>query len=252
MYEQLAGRERSIIRRFAVHREAKKLAQMERELMVDADEIWTLTSSDAAAYNELFPGTPVRIIEITPPSPPSPTSPIPPDFDIGLLGTWTWAANEAGLRWFLSHVVPKLSSTRVIRVAGRVPNHVLAPQNVTFMGRVDEAFDFLARCRVVCVPSVAGGGLQIKMLDAIASGKPVVASSLAGRGLNDLPRSVCLCDDAAEMAAELEFAAAYSDVDRREMHHASEMWLSARRERLARVLRASVDDLVGLSHGAIA
>ena len=76
-------------------------------------------------------------------------------------------------------------------------------RGIEVVGLVPDAADFLAESRAVAVPAVAGRGVQVKTLDAIASGLPVVATSTAVRGLSGLPASVTVADDPDAFAENL-------------------------------------------------
>ena len=70
-------------------------------------------------------------------------------------------------------------------------------------GFVEDAATFLGGGRVVAVPAVAGSGIQVKTLDAIAAGRPTVATTLALRGIDSPPATVRVADEPAEMAAAI-------------------------------------------------
>jgi hypothetical protein len=85
--------------------------------------------------------------------------------------------------------------------------------------------------------------MQIKLLDAIASGAAVVATPLALRGLDDVPATVAVADDGAEFAHELgRFAA--TGVDAAAQAEAM-AWSAARRARLRAELAAWIGEVGG-------
>ena len=53
------------------------------------------------------------------------------------------------------------------------------------------------------VPAVAGEGVQIKTLDAIAAGRPTVATTIALRGIDSPPSTVRIADEPEAMAAAI-------------------------------------------------
>jgi polysaccharide biosynthesis protein PslH len=60
----------------------------------------------------------------------------------------------------------------------RVPN-----KNVILTGYVPDVKTYLDRATLVVVPLRLGGGMRVKVLEALAAGKPIVASSRAVEGL---------------------------------------------------------------------
>ena len=55
---------------------------------------------------------------------------------------------------------------------------------VRVWGRVPDVGEHLKRATVVVVPIRQGGGMRVKMIEALAAGKPVIASRLAAEGLS--------------------------------------------------------------------
>jgi hypothetical protein len=101
---------------------------------------------------------------------------------------------------------------------------------------------FLQGGRVVAVPSTAGAGMQIKTLDAIASGRPVVATSIAMRGIDGAPPTVTVADEPREFADALVSAAR---ADSAHAAEAAQAWASERRARFHDQLQSAVSQLEG-------
>ncbi|MBA2348528.1 MAG: glycosyltransferase, partial [Solirubrobacterales bacterium] len=157
------------------------------------------------------------------------------------LGTWTWAANGVGLAWWTDEVLPLLPPGLRIRVGGAGAQQLTGVPGLELVERVDDAASFLRAARTVVVPAVAGAGLQIKTLDAIASGRAVVATPVAMRGIDDPPPSLRVADEAAAFADAIRRSLAEGAPDGGA--HA-EAWARARRERFAAELDAAVAALV--------
>ena len=51
-------------------------------------------------------------------------------------------------------------------------------------GRVPDAVPFMAEAPLMVLPLRLGGGMRVKLLEAMAAGKPIVASRLAAAGLD--------------------------------------------------------------------
>lgn len=202
VYRRLARDASSRAHRWVYSREARLMAASESALTRRADQVWALTDDDAALLRLIDPGADVRTLTVA--SPMSPLDPRPPECDVALLGTWNWQANARGLNWFSQEVVSLLPSGTSVRVAGAGAEWLRGRHpGVSVLGRVADAREFLSRARVVAVPSTAGGGVQVKTLDAVATGLPVVATRAATRGLAQLPRSVTVVDSAREFAEAL-------------------------------------------------
>jgi glycosyltransferase involved in cell wall biosynthesis len=223
-------------------REARLLEGVETELARTADQVWTLSDSDAASLAGMGAAGRTRTFDLLPIAVP-PTAPPTGDVDVAILGTWTWNANRAGLKWFLAEVCPHLPPSLAVEVAGAGTESLDGSlPHVTMRGRVPEVMPFLQRARVIAVPSVRGEGVQIKMLDAIASGRPVVATPIATRGIDELPPTVVVAETPQEFAARLaEVAAAPVNAAAAQ---AARAWIETRRATFEGRVADAVDELV--------
>jgi polysaccharide biosynthesis protein PslH len=181
------------LRQWLLKREARLMKVLELNLSNQAQQIWTLTRSDADHFATLAESKKTRVFGI--PSAIEPSNTLPSKkMDVGLMGTWTWQANLEGLTWFLQKVCPLLPTTLSIHVAGKGTDTLTAPPNVAFKGFVPDAKVFLQEARVVAVPSTQGGGIQIKTLDAIAVGSSLVVTPIALRGIDNPPAAIHVAD----------------------------------------------------------
>lgn len=222
---------------WAHRREHRLLAPLEQGLAARASEIWTLTAADAEALAALAGGrVRTRVFDLPPAR--VPDAPPAPSHDVVVLGSWRWRPNAAGLRWFVEHVVPELAPRGVeVVVGGADAAPILgARPGVRAVGAVPDALAFLQSGRVVAVPSVEGGGVQVKTLDAIASGRCVVATSTAMRGIANAPASVRVADAPAAFA---EAAVAQGQAS----GAAGRTWAAARVSRFRGAVRAALREL---------
>jgi glycosyltransferase involved in cell wall biosynthesis len=73
--------------------------------------------------------------------------------------------------------------------------------NIDFRGAVDDATAFMKTMSVMIAPLFAGGGMRIKVLEAMALAKPVVATTLGAGGLDvEHGRDILIADDAPSFA----------------------------------------------------
>jgi hypothetical protein len=188
--------------RWVYHREARLIEAQERRLARRADEVWAFTQHDANFFSSTSAKR-VRVMAL-PGGNTAPPQRVTKGCDIALIGTWSWRANRDALEWFFDRVYPKLPDHIGIQVAGKDAQWVAKHgANIVYRGFVPDAQAFLAQARVVAIPTQSGGGIQIKTLDAIASGSQVVATPVALRGIDDRPASVTVADGAEAFAHSL-------------------------------------------------
>ena len=211
MYRSFVGDQKSGLRRWIYEREGRLIEKVEQAFVNQVDQLWALTKHDADTFASIKKNGEVREIAL-PASSNSVTDMTKKEFDIGLIGSWTWKANEQGLRWFFDEVYPYLPTNLSIRVAGNGAQWLTGKYtNVNYVGFVNDACSFLQQARVVAIPTLSGGGIQVKTLDAIASGSRVVATTLAVRGINDFPRTVDVVDAPTVFAKTLALSVTASE-----------------------------------------
>lgn len=220
-------------------REAKKIKEFENKLAINALEVWTLTIHDSTYFSKLDYEIKTRTIDL----PVGLSKPIlgkvKKKFDIGIIGSWPWKANEEGLLWFLKNVYPKLPKDVSIKVAGRGADWLTDKyENVEYLGFVPSAHEFMAKARLVAIPILSGGGIQIKTLDAIASGSMIVATTVALRGITHPPNYIKVADDADEFADSI--SCSLEKLNDQVFIEESTSWLEDRRKKFI----SEIDDFI--------
>jgi hypothetical protein len=192
---------RNFISRWIYKREAHLIKAMEDKLATTAKETWTLTQHDARYFSTIEGGGLVRAFALSPNSITLQNRLVTKSFDIGIIGSWAWKANEEALQWFLQAIYPQLPSNLSIYVAGKGAEWLTGKYtNIHYRGFVPDAQEFMAQAKVVAIPTLSGGGIQIKTLDAIASGSAIVATPVALRGIPDPPPTVKVAEQPKDFA----------------------------------------------------
>jgi O-antigen biosynthesis protein len=115
--------------------------------------------------------------------------------------------NVSGLRWFVAEVLPALPRTTVI-VVGRWEASLrdpLAAAGLRFTGPLPDAELVALGSRVTAniAPLTAGAGLKSKVVEALASGVPLIATSVAMAGIDQPWRLALQGDDGTQWRAAL-------------------------------------------------
>jgi glycosyltransferase involved in cell wall biosynthesis len=123
-------------------------------------------------------------------------------------GSMDWYPNEDAIVYFAEHVWPILRAARPsvsLTVVGRHPSARLAAlaktAGITLTGTVDDVRPFVDEAAVYVVPLRVGGGTRLKILEALAMGKPVVSTTVGAEGLTLVPGRHYLVADGAEAFA---------------------------------------------------
>jgi succinoglycan biosynthesis protein ExoO len=166
-------------------------------LLGQADAVVAIQDVEARQIGKLLPH---RSILLTP-MPARSVDAAQPGRDRSLLfvGSNT-APNVIGLKWFLESVWPTILAQTPdcqLRVAGTVKSGfgVHHPQ-VQFLGLVDDLEPFYENAAVVISPLTVGSGLKVKLIEALAHGKAVVATTVSVEGTDGDVRSAVAVHDA--------------------------------------------------------
>ena len=125
-------------------------------------------------------------------------------------GTMDFRPNVDAMVWFCHRVLPliQLQDPRVnLLIVGRNPARAvrwLARASITVTGAVPDVRNYLLDAQVYVVPIRIGGGVRFKMLEALASGIPVVSTSLGAEGIAAVPEEhFLLADDPQTFAQQV-------------------------------------------------
>ncbi|HEX2986697.1 MAG TPA: glycosyltransferase, partial [Chloroflexota bacterium] len=110
--------------------------------------------------------------------------------DLLFVGNYDHSPNVDGIRFFLKEIFPVIKAEVPdvglwIVGPGRydaLPEVAAEPQAVT-TGFVDDTWPYMARCSVLVAPILAGSGTRLKILEAMASGIPVVTTAIGIEGI---------------------------------------------------------------------
>ncbi len=185
----------------------------ERSYLRDFDGLFTVSERDRARFQNRGGGKPVVCVPTGVPL--RDFAYVPPPGRRGnllaCLGNYRNPPNVEGLLWFAREVFPALRRDRPalewlilglepppeLRALGRQPG-------VTVTGYLPDPFERIAEARVFLAPIFSGGGIKGKIVEAMALGTPVVATSRANEGVGaEAEEEILLADDAKSFARQV-------------------------------------------------
>jgi glycosyltransferase involved in cell wall biosynthesis len=128
------------------------------------------------------------------------------------IGTMYWPPNIDGVNWFIQEIYPSIRQQRpdvqFDVVGSRPPAELLALNDadlgINVTGYVKDPIPYQQRAAVMVVPLLAGGGMRVKILNALAEGIPIVSTTLGYEGIEVTPGQDILVGDTPEaFAAEV-------------------------------------------------
>lgn len=196
---------------------ALTLRAYECDMAPKFDAIASITNSDASFFREIAPRREVITLPFGVDVPknntsdagdaPQPTIP----HSVYHLGSMDWVPNIEGIQWFLRVIWPKVKSKipdATLHLAGRhMPTDWQVPDGVKVVGEVANAKSFIEDKQLCVVPLLSGGGMRIKIIEAMSSGKCVVSTPVGAEGINITNgTNMLIGQDADEFAQQVVFA----------------------------------------------
>lgn len=194
---------RALVRKLACAIDRPKVRAMSRRALATAGRVGAISPTDIATLNRLGGRSDVEYL-------PPLMRPRMLDRSRAVAGSvlvttnFSYSPNVESLAWFLREVWPRVSDAARLTVAGLDEGGQLAAlcrrhKRVNYVGWLDPAgLDHaFAKTAVAVNPTRSGSGFQVKLLDAIARGVPIVSTAWSNKLGPTIPSS----DDPAELAA---------------------------------------------------
>jgi len=120
------------------------------------------------------------------------------------IGTMYWPPNIDGITWFLDEIYPRIKQevpdVRCTLIGARPPASIVeraqTDPSLTVTGYVEDPLPYLADSSMMVVPLRAGGGMRVKILNALSQGIPMVSTTVGYEGIavND-GEDILIADD---------------------------------------------------------
>jgi sugar transferase (PEP-CTERM/EpsH1 system associated) len=170
----------------------QRLRRYEAEICRRADEVLAVSEADAEALRKLTPELNVTVIPNgidTQAYRPATAGADTSGKRLVFTGTMDFRPNVDAVLWFARQALPliqaEISDVHFL-VVGQRPHRRLDPLRenpaITLTGWVKDVRPYFADATVYVAPLRMGGGTRLKLLEAMAMGKPIVATSLGAEG----------------------------------------------------------------------
>ena len=215
IWERFRENEPHPLRRRYISQQCRKYDRFERRAFAEVNRVVTVSDADAAIVRGRFGIACVDVVDngIDRAFFEGAGSGVARDpFQILFLGSLDWRPNQDALELLLDRIFPAVRAAEPrarLDIVGRSPSDSLARRasemdGVTLHANVADVRPYLARSGVMAVPLRIGGGSRLKILEALASGLPVVSTTVGAEGLclrNG--EELVLADDPAAFTAAL-------------------------------------------------
>jgi glycosyltransferase involved in cell wall biosynthesis len=131
--------------------------------------------------------------------------------DLFFIGSFDWQPNLQGMEWFFENVWKQVKENfpwlQFVIAGNKMPESILKlhGENVVIAGRVPDAKQFILEHEVMLVPLVSGSGIRIKIVEAMALGKCIIATTIAAEGLGlTNGENILIANTADEFVQQIE------------------------------------------------
>lgn len=190
IWKRTAENEKNILKKWYLKNLSAKIKNFELEKMHLFDAIIAITDRDAAFYKTYqYKGKLKTIsagvdLELYQPKQLKSNKP-----SISFLGSMEWMPNIQGVEWYLEKVWPTLRKSfpeLTLHIAGKnmsseLKNRII--DGVTFHGTIPDAAEFLTHHTFMIVPLLSGGGMRLKIVEAMALGRCIISTSIGAEGI---------------------------------------------------------------------
>jgi len=190
---------------------ARRLKKYEQQMLNQFDELLPISEEDASLARTLGVETPMHLYPFgidTAAVAVLPEVKVNP-FSLYHIGSMDWMPNLEAIEWLLTHVWPLVHTAHPeleLFLAGKhMPQSLLAlngRNGIQVPGMVPDALLFHLQHNLMLVPLRSGGGLRIKIMEALALGKTVISTSVGAEGIAVHNGEQVLIADTPEAFAE--------------------------------------------------
>ncbi len=191
--ERLAKHEQNALRKWYRKHEAKQMKKVEKRIFAECDGVVAITPEDAAIIRQMgYSGA----LEVIPAGADTTEFTRNPDIQrlpktLCYIGGMDWLPNVEAMRYFVREVMPLVRETMpkmALHIAGkRMTDEVrnFANERGVFVHPdVPSASVFLQAHEILVVPLLSGGGMRLKIVEAMALGIPIISTRIGAEGVN--------------------------------------------------------------------
>ncbi|MFN5182933.1 MAG: glycosyltransferase family 4 protein [Bacteroidota bacterium] len=189
---------------------ASRLKKYEQKSVSEVDGVAAISIEDVKYFKKNF-SLPIEFIPFGFDERPVPKFESFNNTKAYFLGAMDWHPNIQAVSWMIENIFPSIDSeTRdfSITIAGnKMPSEFLnyKSNNLIVKGKIDDPISFSDDFGIMLAPILSGGGLKIKVVEAMALGKTVITTDVGAEGLGAIPgKHFYLCNSKEEFISAIK------------------------------------------------
>ncbi len=189
IWQEIAIKTKSFIKSKYLTIQSERLKKEELLLISKCDGILAITSKDKDFFKAHFADKKLMNLPFTIDIDSYHTNYKLHEKALFFIGAMDWYPNLEGVKWFIDNVWSQVllkHPTAKFYIAGKsMPDELkkLEERNIINLGEVADAKKFMEKFPIMVAPIFSGGGLKIKIVEAMAMGKIVVCNTEASTGI---------------------------------------------------------------------
>lgn len=211
LLQRMCEGERSLPRRVFNRVEYARFRRFEEASWKRADACVVTSEREVAAVRECAPETPLAVVpNAVDPDYFAPSGGAVDAHTLIFNGTLNYRPNVDAVRYLIDDIWPLVrhrypdATLMLTGCNDGVDIRPLMKPGIRFLGEVPDIRPHVARATAVCVPIRIGGGTRLKVLEALAMGKPVVSTAVGCEGVAVRDgEHLMIADDARAFASKI-------------------------------------------------
>jgi len=187
--------------------QARRLERYEAKMAPLFDMCMTITENDRQTLLRMAPSA--RTVVLPAGIDPETCRPLPVQKRPGklvFLGAMSWPPNVDSVRWFSKDILPGIRERipeTVFYIVGSNPSPQVKTlhdgKNIVVTGYVKDVREHVCDASAFVVPLRVGGGMRLKIIEAMAMGAPIVSTSIGCEGIEaEHGRHILIADTAGD------------------------------------------------------
>lgn len=206
IWERMTENSGSFAKKQYLHFLTKRLKEFELQTITEVDAIAAITEEDASFFSD-HSRAKVQMVPIgIDPSEFEFSAPLQP-LTLFHLGDMNWQPNSEAVQFLVTEIWPEVIANcmeAVCHLAGRnMPKELISNSGagLFIQGEVADAKAFFNQHAIMILPLLSGGGMRVKMLEAMAMGKIILTTSVGAEGIGGVDGQHYLIADTPETFA---------------------------------------------------